>query len=348
MIIPQSVEDKIRYMCNAVHDTEWSGILFYKPEGSIDDGTFKVTCLDIFVMDIGSSTFTEFTDNCDIIAYQAQHPELLDSNVQEALIHSHNHMAAFFSGTDTDTLLQEGNERNHFVSLIVNNAGQYVAKITRKVNKHIEEEVTTQQIIDTSYSTYNNAQIIISKGVENTQTKSNTYNDSVIEAYDFNIYVEPVNEIQSDLSDRINEIKEQKAKRIPKAFNYSKISYQPNLFEHDYQTNEPKDIKLLAAQLLTGNILIDKNHLDLQYYSLRLDERYEKRFGSFEQDDNLRELEEWLSGFIDYLLCSNTSAYVNDGDIISEIAIELSDYITMLHQGYVTTYIINILNMYIS
>ena len=71
MIIPQSVEDKIRYMCNAVHDTEWSGILFYKPEGSIDDGTFKVTCLDIFVMDIGSSTFTEFTDNCDIIAYQA-------------------------------------------------------------------------------------------------------------------------------------------------------------------------------------------------------------------------------------------------------------------------------------
>ena len=43
----------------------------------------------------------------------------------------------FFSGTDTSTLLEEGKDRNHFVSLIVNNAGTYTAAITRKAVKDL-------------------------------------------------------------------------------------------------------------------------------------------------------------------------------------------------------------------
>ena len=46
-------------------------------------------------------------------------------------------MATFFSGTDTSTLLDEGKDRNHFVSLIVNNAGTYTAAITRKAVKDL-------------------------------------------------------------------------------------------------------------------------------------------------------------------------------------------------------------------
>jgi hypothetical protein len=42
----------------------------------------------------------------------------------------------FFSGTDLGTLQEEGSDMNNFLSLIVNNAGQYTAAITRKV-KHI-------------------------------------------------------------------------------------------------------------------------------------------------------------------------------------------------------------------
>ena len=42
-------------------------------------------------------------------------------------------MPTFFSGTDVDTLRKEGFDRNCFVSLIVNNAGEYSAAITRKV-----------------------------------------------------------------------------------------------------------------------------------------------------------------------------------------------------------------------
>lgn len=45
-------------------------------------------------------------------------------------------MSTFFSGTDLGTLQEEGSDMNNFLSLIVNNAGQYTAAITRKV-KHI-------------------------------------------------------------------------------------------------------------------------------------------------------------------------------------------------------------------
>ena len=36
----------------------------------------------------------------------------------------------FFSGTDLNTLQEEGSDMNNFLSLIVNNAGQYTAAIT--------------------------------------------------------------------------------------------------------------------------------------------------------------------------------------------------------------------------
>ena len=45
-------------------------------------------------------------------------------------------MPTFMSGTDLNTLQEEGSDMNNFLSLIVNNAGQYTAAITRKV-KHI-------------------------------------------------------------------------------------------------------------------------------------------------------------------------------------------------------------------
>lgn len=93
LVIPESVEAKIRHLCSMVSDVEWSGTLFYKVSGNFENGDLEAECLDILPMDIGVSTYTEFVDSPDIITFRAQHPELLQEGVYEGLVHSHNHMA---------------------------------------------------------------------------------------------------------------------------------------------------------------------------------------------------------------------------------------------------------------
>lgn len=135
MIIPPAVEEKIRLACASVPNLEWSGVLFFTYTGKLSDGSLKVTCEDILVMDIGTATYTEWCADAEVIRYMAEN-DLLDC--QMALVHSHNNMATFFSGTDTATLLAEGQDRNNVVSLIVNNAGVYSAAITRHVYTEAE------------------------------------------------------------------------------------------------------------------------------------------------------------------------------------------------------------------
>lgn len=90
IVIPRKVEAKIRCLCNEVWSTEWSGILFFTPSGSFDDGSLSIRCVDIFPMDIGTTTYTEFDMSPDVISYMAEH-ELLDCQI--GLIHSHNNMS---------------------------------------------------------------------------------------------------------------------------------------------------------------------------------------------------------------------------------------------------------------
>lgn len=94
LVIPTDVENKIRYLCNKISQVEWSGTLFYTYSGSFEEGTLEIRCVDIFPMDIGSQTYTEFDMSPDVVAYMTDHPELL--NCQMGLIHSHNNMAKQF------------------------------------------------------------------------------------------------------------------------------------------------------------------------------------------------------------------------------------------------------------
>ena len=91
MVIPSQVERQIRFLCERIWSTEWSGVLFYNYEGNFEDGSLKVTCVDIYPMDIGSTGYTEFDMSPDVIGYMAQKQELLDCKM--GLIHSHNNMS---------------------------------------------------------------------------------------------------------------------------------------------------------------------------------------------------------------------------------------------------------------
>lgn len=130
LLITEKVERLIRYYCSEFPSNEWSGTLFYDVEGSFEDGSLKIIAKDFFLQDIGTTGFTVFQHDASLAGY------MVDNNLfscYTGLMHSHHSMQAFFSGTDRETLQSEGNEQNHFVSLIVNNKGKYVAQITRKV-----------------------------------------------------------------------------------------------------------------------------------------------------------------------------------------------------------------------
>lgn len=201
IVIPAEVEKKIRFLCKNIWDVEWSGVLFYKVEGAFEDKSLTIRCVDLFQMDIGSSIYTEFNVSPDIATYMVDHPELLEEGIYQGLIHSHNNMATFFSGTDTATLSAEGNDMAHFVSLIVNNAGKYTAGVTRKYKcvQTVSEKYT--------YPTWNGE---VKEGVETFDIE-----EEKLEWFNLDIVFEnATDDFETEMMERIKEIKESKKKIV--------------------------------------------------------------------------------------------------------------------------------------
>lgn len=328
IIIPTEVERKIRFVCQKVWDTEWSGTLFFTHEGSFENNDLVIRCVDIYIMDIGTETYTEFDMNPDVIAYMCENPELLDCQV--GLIHSHNNMSTFFSKTDTATLEEEGRDRNNFVSLIVNNAGTYTAAITRKVKK---------------YSRIKNMLVYEFFGDGEIQDTKEYTEDGVEEIEWFCLKIEKEGENYSfpDMAARLEEIKQAKAERAEKAQTpvyqggYKSIianSYgtkaglanlakkeankpkvvQPTLFDDmdDLPFEEEYDIpygqvsfdkvtlKSLVLQLITGSIIISNDSkIDITKWAKSMPALYEKRFGKGKVGmDNFKI---WAEAYTEYL-----------------------------------------------
>lgn len=326
LIIPAEVERKIRFACQKVWSTEWSGTLFFTHEGSFENNDLVIRCVDIYIMDIGTQAYTEFDMNPDVIAYMCENPELLDC--QMGLIHSHNNMSTFFSGTDTATLKEEGRDRNNFVSLIVNNAGTYTAAITRRIkSKQVKESV--------SYEFFGDG--------EKHDTKEYVSNADEIEW--FYLKIENENETFSfpDMAARLEEIKQAKAEKAKKVqspvyqSSYKPVianSYgtkvgpanlvkketkrpkvtQPTLFDNaddlpfDDNYNIPygqvafdkATLKSLVLQLITGSIIISNgSKIDITKWANSMSALYEKRFGKGEK--GMKNFKMWADTYTDYL-----------------------------------------------
>nr|DAQ12977.1 MAG TPA: hypothetical protein [Crassvirales sp.] len=201
IVIPVEVEKKIRFLCKNIWDVEWSGVLFYKVEGAFEDKSLTIRCVDLFQMDIGTSAYTEFNVSPDMATYMVDHPELLEEGIYQGLIHSHNNMATFFSGTDTATLSAEGNDMAHFVSLIVNNAGKYTAGVTRKYKcvQTVSEKYT--------YPTWN--------GEEREGVETFDIEEEKLEWFNLDIVFEDAtDDFETEMMERIKEIKEAKKKVV--------------------------------------------------------------------------------------------------------------------------------------
>ena len=326
LIIPAEVERKIRFTCQKVWNTEWSGTLFFTHEGSFENNDLVIRCVDIYIMDIGTQAYTEFDMNPDVIAYMTEHSELLDC--QMGLIHSHNNMSTFFSGTDTATLKEEGRDRNNFVSLIVNNAGTYTAAITRRIkSKQVMESV--------SYEFFGDG--------EKQDTKEYVNDADEIEWFYLKIEKEGENYSFPDMAARLEEIKQAKAEKAKKAQVSAYSSGYKPVIANSYGTkagpanpvkkedNKPKvvqsslfdnvddlpfddnyslpygqvtfdkaTLKSLVLQLITGSIIISNDSkIDISKWAKSMPALYEKRFGKGKE--GMDNFEMWADTYAEYL-----------------------------------------------
>ena len=326
LIIPAEVERKIRFACQKVWNTEWSGTLFFTHEGSFENDDLVIRCVDIYIMDIGTQAYTEFDMNPDVISYMCENPELLDC--QMGLIHSHNNMSTFFSGTDTATLKEEGRDRNNFVSLIVNNAGTYTAAITRRIK-------SKQTMESVSYEFFGDGEKQDTKG----------YISDADEIEWFYLKIENEDETFSfpDMAARLEEIKQVKAEKAKKAQtpvyqggykpviansygtkagpanlvkkedNKSKV-VQSTLFDNvddlpfddDYNlpygqvTFDKVTLKSLVLQLITGSIIISNDSkIDITKWAKSMPALYEKRFGKGKE--GMKNFKMWADTYAEYL-----------------------------------------------
>lgn len=213
LIITPELEEKIRFLCARFPNNEYSGVLFYDYTGRFENNSLVLTAKDFCLMDYGSATYTEFNKSAEICNYMIEHNLL---GCQQGLMHSHDNMSTFFSGTDLNTLQEEGSDMNNFLSLIVNNVGQYTAAITRKV-KHIPHVTETLE-----YEFFGDGTINL--GTD----EYDAVESYEIEYFFLDIEKPTVNISYTNLFDRINEISNSKIINISSKKENINNNFKPN------------------------------------------------------------------------------------------------------------------------
>lgn len=175
------LEKKIRFLCTKFPSNEWSGALFTTTEGD------TIYANDLFLMDIGDATYTEWEFDKDLLKYKAEHCFDADMNI----IHSHHQMNTFFSSTDMETLYELGVKNRTFVSLIVNNRGVYSA--------HYTESGEVEEKIQEKYKIFN------SDGTSSINTVNYTKESPYLTVYDCHIVYpdREQEEWENELSNRV-------------------------------------------------------------------------------------------------------------------------------------------------
>lgn len=311
IIVSESLEKKIRHLCQSISTIEWSGVLFYKKEGEFQDDTLVITAVDLVLLDIGTSTYTEFDMSPEVISYQVDN-DLLDCEI--GLIHSHNTMKTFFSGTDINTLREYGSQMNHFVSLIVNNEGIYSAAITRKV---LIQDAVVRKILFNSFND------------ERKEDRASFTNEvEIIQYFDLKVEIEGGIPFDS-LDKRIEELRK-KVKKYPQVGGFQYQGYQggyqgripfegeeenpevtgevstPNSQEEPEREEKKEPIKLkkevlddMVAQLVTGSVTVRSGKINLNdWVEKNMNKVFERRFSAPEGLD----FTEWAEFIVDFVV----------------------------------------------
>ena len=125
LTIPKKQHNKYTYLLNRFKDLEWSGPAWYKVKTDEDGFPTNWRLIHFHPLDLGSHATTEWEakDLAKILKETyASMPSLKKAYM--GLIHSHNTMGAFLSGTDTSTIQDMAPDEGFYGSLVVASAGK--------------------------------------------------------------------------------------------------------------------------------------------------------------------------------------------------------------------------------
>jgi hypothetical protein len=142
LYLTRDLVSQILFLHSAIGKTEWSGVLMYDVvSGSPSTPEkFILRAEQIFLMDIGTSGYTEYDYSEDIIDLYDNVEGSMD--MKTGHIHTHHSMDAFFSGTDMSELHENVDKYNYYLSLIVNFSGQFKAKVAFLSNSEVKSKMT--------------------------------------------------------------------------------------------------------------------------------------------------------------------------------------------------------------
>ena len=127
----QKALDKVLFLTQNVHYTEWCGFIYYTFKGNIEDvNNMEIEVIDMFPLSIDTPGYTEANADTASLAvpYEGKNAyyNFAKKKVYKGFIHSHHSMRTTFSGTDWDEFL-DSSERYPFLSIVVNNVMQPTA-----------------------------------------------------------------------------------------------------------------------------------------------------------------------------------------------------------------------------
>lgn len=308
--------------------------MFYSHTGNFEKDDLEIHCEDIYPMDLGSGTFTDFKMDASVVAYIADNIDLFGCEM--GLVHSHHTMGAFFSGTDVNTLRSEGDDTNCFVSLIVDTKGTYQAAITRKVSYEETVEVRRR----TSHYEFFGEGTVPTES-EHLPYEAVTTNKTIIQYFMLDVQREETNNPLDYLDARFEEIEAKKkpanmpivsVSNIPapkwntdgslsKGSDFDKDAEDKDFYDWIHQnrkteqptlfTNEemgdiditkwqpdPTIIHHLVCQLVTSSLIVNKD-IDLkQWITRHMEKKYDEIFGSAASFEFCN----WAEPYVEFIL----------------------------------------------
>lgn len=295
----KEVYKKINYLCTNISKVEWSGTLFYTIKGSLVKGTAKIVLKDILPLDIGTGTYTEFKSDERFVQFLMTKQEEIGDEVlewQQGLIHSHNNMSVFFSGTDNEELLESCPNYNQYLSLICNNRMEFTAKVAQ----NLVFETTLKNASFKGLNTRGNKEIVYKEDV--------SIKESKIAVFDCDIEVPVVKDTMDNTF----------VSFFQKMTEHKKTAYPRNSWENSQQNwrdrtnsnwkNSSKTWgnskrKDWENSLFSGNLNKGNTQQDELFYNKFLEYSHAQAYLNFNQNESAEEMIELVEELLTEFEC---------------------------------------------